>query len=54
VARSKIPDPLARRHLIERSLQPAQALRVAEAYLEQGRALEAIEFLRKAEARDRL
>jgi hypothetical protein len=54
VAKSKIPDPLARRHLIERELTPAQALRLAEAYLAEGRALEAIDFLRKAGARDRL
>jgi hypothetical protein len=54
MAKSKIPDPLERRHLIERELSPAQSLRLAEAYLEQGRALEAIDFLRKAAARDRL
>jgi hypothetical protein len=54
VAKSKIPDPLARRHLLEREMQPAQALRLADAYLEQGRVLEAIDFLRKADARDRL
>jgi hypothetical protein len=50
----KIPDPLMRRHLIEREQPPAQALRLAEAYLEQDRALEAIEFLHKAGAEDRL
>jgi hypothetical protein len=54
MAKSKVPDPLARRHLVERALQPAQALRLAEAYLEKGRELEAVDFLRKAEARDRL
>jgi hypothetical protein len=54
VAKSRVPDPLQRRHLIERALAPAQALKLAEAYLAQGRSLEAIEFLRKAEARDRL
>jgi hypothetical protein len=48
VARSKIPGPLERRHLIERKLAPAQALRTAEAYLAEGRALEAVEFLAKA------
>jgi hypothetical protein len=54
VAKTKIPDPLARRHLVERELPPAQALRLAEAYLAQGRELEAVDFLRKAGARDRL
>jgi hypothetical protein len=54
MAKSKIPDPLMRRHLIERELAPAQALAVAEAYLAEGRALEAVEFLRKAGARERL
>ena len=54
MARSKIPDPLQRRHLIERDLPPAQALKLADAYLEQGRTLEAVDFLRKAQATDRL
>ncbi len=54
MAKSKIPDPLARRHLLERELPPAQALRLAEAYLAEGRALEAVDFLRKAGALDRL
>ena len=54
MAKSKVPDPLQRRHLIERPLAPAQALKLAEAYLGQGRSLEAIEFLRKAGANDRL
>jgi hypothetical protein len=54
MARSPIPDPLSRRHLIERQLNPEAALRVAEAYLEQGRTVEAVEFLRKAGAAERL
>ncbi len=54
MARSRIPDPLTRRHLIERELAPAQALAIAEAYLAQGRSVEALEFLRKAGAEDRL
>ena len=48
VAKSKIPGPLERRHLIER------ALAFAEAYLEQDRSVEAVEFLAKAEAHERL
>ena len=54
MAKAKLPDPLGRRHLIERELSPARALEVAEAYLEDGRAIEAIDFLRKADATERL
>ena len=54
MAKSKIPDPLERRHMVERELPPAQSLRLAEAYLAEGRALEATDFLRKAGATDRL
>jgi len=54
VARSKIPDPLKRRHLVERELPAAQALAIAEAYLEAERFVEATDFLRKAEAAERL
>ena len=54
MAKSKIPDPLERRHLVEREMQPAHALRLAEAYLADGRMLEAVDFLRKAGARERL
>jgi len=50
VAKAKIPDPLERRHLIERTLEPARALAIAEAYRAEGRALEAIAFLKKAGA----
>lgn len=54
MARSKIPDPLKRRHLVERELPAAQALAIAEAYLEAERFVEAADFLRKAEAPERL
>lgn len=54
MATSMPPDPLTRRDLIERELDPAKALRIAEAYLEEDRGLEAVAFLRKAEARERL
>ena len=54
MAQSKIPNSLERRHLIERELSADRALAIAEAYLEQGRAVEAIDFLAKAEAHDRL
>ena len=54
MAQKKLPDALTRRHLVERELSAAQALRYAETYLEEGRVLEAIDFLSKAEADDRL
>jgi len=50
LAKSSIPDPLERRHLIEGELEPARALAFANAYLADGRELEAIAFLRKASA----
>jgi hypothetical protein len=54
VARSKLPSPLDRRLLVERELHAGRAMAIAEAYLGEGRALEAIEFLVKAGASDRL
>lgn len=54
MARSKIPDPLERRHLIERVLGEEKALRIAEGYLEEGRVIEALDFLEQAQATDRL
>ena len=39
MAKSRIPGPLERRHLVERELSPAQALRHAEAYLAAGRSV---------------
>ena len=54
VAQSKIPGPLERRHLIEGELSADRALALAEAYLEQGRTVEAVDFLVKAEASERL
>jgi hypothetical protein len=54
VARAKIPGPLERRHVVERKLSQAQALRYAEAYLAEGRRVESIDFLRLAGATERL
>jgi hypothetical protein len=54
LARAKIPGPLERRHIIERKLSGAQALRHAEAYLAEGRRMEAIDFLRLAGATEQL
>jgi hypothetical protein len=54
MAKSLIPNPLERRHLLERELEPARAVAIAEAYCAVDRALEAVAFLRKAGAKDRL
>jgi hypothetical protein len=49
-----IPDPLARRHELEKPLEPARARAIGEAYLAEQRELEAIAFFRKAGAPDAL
>ena len=54
MAKGKIPNPLERRHLVERELPEAQALAIAEAYLAEGRSNEAVDFLRLAGAGERL
>ncbi|MDD9801790.1 MAG: hypothetical protein OXU78_00265 [Deltaproteobacteria bacterium] len=54
MARAKLPDPLARRHLLSGELAPARARAIAEAYLAEGRSMEAIAFLHKAAARPEL
>jgi hypothetical protein len=54
MAKKKLPDPLRRRHLVEGEMDPARALQIGEAYLEEGRAIEAVAFLGKAEAREQL
>jgi hypothetical protein len=54
VADTKIPNPLERRHLLERELDAAAALALAEAYLAEGRREEALHFLEKAGATERL
>jgi hypothetical protein len=48
MAKSVIPGPLERRHLVERELDENTASKIAAAYLEQGRRIEAIDFLAKA------
>lgn len=50
----KLPDPLTRRHLLEKELGESQAVGTAEAYLADGRTVEAIDFLAKAGASERL
>ncbi len=54
MGKSKLPGSIERRHLIERDLSTAQALRYAEAYLAEGLELDAIAFLVKAQATDQL
>ena len=54
MAQTKLPDPLERRHLVERELDASQARELAEAYLAEGRSVEAVDFLSKGGARDEL
>jgi hypothetical protein len=54
VGKAKLPGPIERRHLIERDLSAAQALRYAELYLAEGLDGDAVSFLVKAEATDQL
>jgi hypothetical protein len=54
VSKSKLPGPIERRHLIERDLSAAQALRHAEDYIAEGLDMDAIAFLIKAEATEQL
>jgi hypothetical protein len=54
MARGKLPNPLERRHLVERDLSPERSRAIAEAYLAEGRSLEAVDFLAKAGAAQRL
>ena len=54
MAKTRLPNALERRHLLEKDLAASQALRLAEAYLAEERVVEALAFLRKAGADDRL
>lgn len=54
LAGSRIPNPLERRHLIEKDLEAARCLALAEAYVEAGRVSDAVVFFAKAEANERL
>jgi hypothetical protein len=54
VAKPSIPDALTRRHLIEKEMDAAGAMEIAEAYLEDGRTSEALDFLVKADAQERI
>lgn len=50
MASMKLPDPLSRRHLLEGTLEASKALALAKAYLEEGREVEAVDFLAAARA----
>jgi len=54
MARSVIPDPMNRRYQIEKALPESESLAIAEAYLAEDRATEALDFLLKAGAEDRI
>jgi len=54
MARPLLPDPLERRVLMEKQLDAAHALRIADAYLAEERVIEALAFLSRAGATDRL
>ena len=50
MASTKLPDPLSRRHLLDATLEASKALELAKAYLEEGREVEAVDFLAVANA----
>lgn len=54
MARGKLPDPLARRHLLEGEMSEERALATARAYLAEGRSVDAVDFLARAGAAEEL
>ena len=54
MAKTAIPDPLKRRHLIEQEIDTDQCLAIADAYQAEGRRFEALQFLVKAGASERI
>jgi hypothetical protein len=54
VAKSQIPNPMQRRHEIEKNLSEAASLELAEAYVAEGRLSESVVFFVKANADERL
>lgn len=48
MAKTKLPDPLSRRYLLESELDPAKARALADAYLEAEREIEAVEFFARS------
>jgi len=54
MARTAIPNSLARRHLLEKKISESHALSLAEAYLEADRPSDALAFLVRAGASEKL
>jgi hypothetical protein len=54
LAKKKLPNPLEHRHLLERDLDAGEAVAYADVYIEEDRPLDAVEFLAKAGASERL
>jgi hypothetical protein len=54
LAKTKLPDPLSRRHLLGGEMDAAKAKELAQLYLDAGREIEAIEFFAKAGDREAL
>lgn len=54
MAKTAIPNPLKRRHLIEQEIDNDQCLAIADAYQAAGRHFEALQFLVKADAGERI
>ena len=48
MARSILPDPLNRRHILAGELDAERGRAIAEAYLEEGQAVDAVAFFAKA------
>lgn len=49
MARSLLPDPMKRRHVLAGDLDAARACAIAEAYIAEDRLIEAVAFFAKAE-----
>ncbi len=54
MARQILPDPLKRRHVLAGELDATRGRAIAEAYLDEGRTLEAVAFFEKIGAQDAL
>jgi hypothetical protein len=54
MAKRKIPNLIERRNLLAKNLDAKQAMALADAYLAEDRVVDALAFLTKAEASDRL
>jgi len=54
LAKPLIPDPLNRRFLLEKNLSKEKFLEIAEAYVAEGREIDALDFFARAEVPERL